>query len=96
MRLFVDDLRPAPEGWRLARTVEEAVALLANEAVEELSLDYMIGHIPGATFAPVARFVAALPSERRPRRVRLHTSSEHGAWELRSILEGFVDEIVRA
>jgi hypothetical protein len=27
MRVWLDDLRPAPEGWEWARTVEEAISL---------------------------------------------------------------------
>jgi hypothetical protein len=43
MRIFLDDLRPAPKGWTLARNADEAIALLRSEQVEELSLDYDLG-----------------------------------------------------
>lgn len=69
--LFVDDIRPAPEGWQLARTVTEAIRILDTQDVEEVSLDHDISHdvkvgdihrpYPcGETFEPVARFMAAL------------------------------------
>lgn len=47
MKLWVDDERPAPEGWAWAKTVQDAItALLAAQAfdvVEEMSLDYTLG-----------------------------------------------------
>jgi uncharacterized membrane protein len=96
VKLYVDDVRPVPDGWRLARTVEEALLLLQSEIFEEVSLDYMIGHTPARTFAPVAHFIAQLPPERRPKKVFLHTSSPLGARELERILSGYVKAIIRA
>ncbi len=95
MRLFVDDCRSAPKGWAVARTVAEAVSALSKGGVVEVSLDYCIGEGPGETFLEVARFIAELPSARRPRRVRLHTASEAGADRMAEILRGRVDELVR-
>jgi hypothetical protein len=94
MKLYVDDIRPVPAGWALARTVAEAVAALDAGGVEEVSLDFMIGDRFQDNFAPVARHIAAMPAEKRPRRVTLHTSSAEGARLLRQILEGAV-EVVR-
>ena len=42
MKLWVDDIRPAPEGWTRARSVTEAIRILATMAVEEVSLDHDI------------------------------------------------------
>jgi len=91
VKLFVDDLRPPPPGWRLARTVEEARRCLDAEPVEEVSLDYFIGNGEGGTFLPVARYIAGLAPERRPKRVRLHTASDAGAARLAAVLEGVVE-----
>ena len=43
MRVWLDDLRPAPEGWEWARTVDEAIALLCTNEVLEASLDHDLG-----------------------------------------------------
>lgn len=40
MKLWLDDLRPAPLGWTPAKTVGEAVALLKTGEVDEASLDH--------------------------------------------------------
>ena len=95
MKLYVDDVRTPPAGWRLARTVAEAQALLERETVEEVSLDYYIGDGEGGTFLPVAETIAALPEDRRPRRVRLHSASDAGAARMARVLSGRVPEIIR-
>jgi hypothetical protein len=93
MKLYVDDVRTPPPGWGLARTVKEATDILGRGGVDEVSLDYMIGETAENNFSPVARFIAGLPEDKRPRVVHIHTASSHGARELHSILEGFVKDI---
>ena len=41
--LWLDDMRPAPRGWLLAKTVEEAKLHLAAGRVRNLSLDHDLG-----------------------------------------------------
>lgn len=43
MRLFVDDFRPCPAGWVLARSVDEAKSHLSTGSVEAVSLDHDLG-----------------------------------------------------
>ena len=43
MRVFLDDVRPAPEGWTLVRWPSEVIALLERGEVEELSLYHDLG-----------------------------------------------------
>jgi hypothetical protein len=43
MLLYLDDHRPAPPGWVLVRTANEAIAHLQQGTVTELSLDYDLG-----------------------------------------------------
>lgn len=43
MKLYLDDYRPAPDGWVLVKTVALAQALLASGAVVEASLDHDLG-----------------------------------------------------
>ena len=43
MKLYVDDVRPAPQGWTLATTIAAAQEILASGAVEEVSLDHDLG-----------------------------------------------------
>ncbi len=43
MDVWMDDLRPAPEGWTWVKTVEETISLLQAGEVEALSLDNDLG-----------------------------------------------------
>ncbi|HEX5582349.1 cyclic-phosphate processing receiver domain-containing protein [Gaiella sp.] len=43
MKVFLDDLRDAPEGWVRTRSPEETIALLETGEVTELSLDHDLG-----------------------------------------------------
>ena len=49
MNLWLDDQRPAPEGFTWVKTVKEAIALLSTGQVEFASLDYDIAWDPGGT-----------------------------------------------
>lgn len=46
MKLWLDDCRPAPEGWIHAKTMEEAQALLMTFEVVEASFDHDLGILP--------------------------------------------------
>lgn len=40
MHIWLDDIRPAPEGWTWAKTYEEAMDLLDRGTAEAISLDH--------------------------------------------------------
>lgn len=45
MKIWLDDVRPAPEGWRWCKTVDEVKLLMffESESVTEMSLDHDLG-----------------------------------------------------
>jgi hypothetical protein len=43
MRIWLDDIRPAPQGWVWVDTVEKAIELMASGEVAEASLDHDLG-----------------------------------------------------
>ena len=43
MKVWLDDVRSAPRGWRRARTPQEVIALLKTGKVTEISLDHDLG-----------------------------------------------------
>jgi hypothetical protein len=43
LHVWLDDVRPAPEGWTWVKTPEEVVAHLETGRVERLSLDHDLG-----------------------------------------------------
>ena len=69
IKLYVDDLRNAPEGWHLARTITEAIRKIATMPITEISLDHDIifkrnKRTPSEseTFEPVCRYIAIFNS----------------------------------
>jgi len=46
MRVWLDDLRPAPDGWVWAQTAVEAYTFLIAGNVTEISLDHDLGDGP--------------------------------------------------
>lgn len=103
IKLFVDDLRPAPEGWELARTISKAIRILDTLQVSEVSLDHDIASSLSIrepeTFEPVARFIVRIyggfiPGIHKPK-VTLHTGSPSGAQKLKAILaDAGIDSII--
>lgn len=96
LRLFVDDLRECPEGWHPARTVTEAVRVLATMPVDVVSLDHDIETQDYSgrrfnsmeTFATVAFYLSAMGDDVRPKKVFIHTANPDGAKKMDTILEG--------
>src|SRR5438874_440751 len=43
MKVFLDDIRPAPIGWNLVRGIKKAIDLLKTGEVTEISLDHDLG-----------------------------------------------------
>jgi hypothetical protein len=43
MKVFLDDLRPTPEGWHRTYTAAQTILLLKTRLVSELSLDNDLG-----------------------------------------------------
>lgn len=94
-KLFVDDMREIPAGWIGARTVSEAIAVLACLPISHVSLDHDIifpRHGVGLyqalsmeTFKGVAHYIAAMPEDKRPV-IRVHTANAGAAMTLCSIL----------
>lgn len=100
MKLFVDDLRTCPEGWHVARTVSEAIRVLATMPVEVVSIDHDIAFqgrhgIELETFEGVAWYVAAMCVDDRPKQVVIHTGNPMAASRMAGILEmaGFKPKI---
>lgn len=94
MKLYVDDLRRCPDGWKLARTITDAISHLYNGRVDEISLDHDIAFLRGTdirmhkeSFLSVALFMAVMPSGLRPRKVRIHTANVDAGWKMHDLLQ---------
>jgi hypothetical protein len=43
MKIYLDDLRPTPQGWIRTYTAKETINLLKTGTIEEISLDHDLG-----------------------------------------------------
>lgn len=94
-KLFVDDMREIPPGWIGARTVSEAIAVLANLPISHVSLDHDIifprsgtslyQALSNENFRGVAYYIAAMDSTRMPA-VRIHTANVGAAHTMCDIM----------
>lgn len=91
MRVFLDDERPAPPGWTLVRTAEEAIALLESGQVEQLSLDHDLGTPDGPTgYDVLVRIEKILFDEQidfRVPEIFLHTANSSGRDRMRLAIQ---------
>lgn len=83
MKLWVDDLRPAPDGWTWVTTSAAAIEILARgEIIDVMSLDHDLGS--DDTTRPVVLWMCE--HEAWPREVRVHSANPVGVeW-----LEGMI------
>lgn len=102
MKLFVDDIRQAPDDWALARTNTKAIRILSSGIVNVVSLDhdiacYLVGgqsHTSNETFMPVAYYISVMPESLRPNTVYIHTANPLGRDKIKSLLTGKVQNII--
>ncbi|WP_114495798.1 cyclic-phosphate processing receiver domain-containing protein [Fontibacillus phaseoli] len=83
MHVYMDDFRRCPQGFTIARSMDECLELLRAMEVDILSLDYDMG--PGEKTG--SDVVAAMVREGLyAREIYLHTSSMYGKKSMYDIL----------
>lgn len=94
MKIWLDDLRPAPEGWTWIKTVAEAIHLLETETVEEISLDHDLGDRgePEQTGYDVTLHMAARAFEGKsvPGLVRIHSANSVGCERMEGVIRRYL------
>ncbi|WP_337102602.1 cyclic-phosphate processing receiver domain-containing protein [Paenibacillus sp. YIM B09110] len=75
MKLFLDDRRRCPAGYRLARTANMCIAIIKANRISVLSLDYNLGlgQPKGST---VAKYIAA--NAAYPAKIIIHSNDRLG------------------
>ena len=92
LKLFVDDIRECPKGWTPARSVTEAIRILATQTVDEVSLDHDIVDGRSSPFSVVASeetfmtvaFYINLMVEKP--KIRIHTANIPKGYEMAKLL----------
>lgn len=95
MKVWLDDIREAPEGWVRATTALEAVTLLREKEVTEISLDHDLGKVDPlrtiyASGYDVAKFIERQVYDSKayvPPKVHIHTDNPVGRANIRATME---------
>ena len=85
MKLWLDDTRPAPNGWTRAKTAVEAISLLETGGIREVSLDYDLG--PASLYGTgleVAIFIEQGARDGSVKKLRwvIHSETPDGAYQM--------------
>ncbi len=77
MRVYLDDEREAPEGWHQVRWPDEAIALLKQGGVTEISLDHDLGDDERGTGYDVVLWIeeAVATQGFRPPNMSVHSAN---------------------
>lgn len=74
MKLFLDDIRLAPEGYTQARTYQACIELLCAHEFERVSLDYSLGE--RQTGLDVLKWM--VENDRIPPQLNIHSTHDYG------------------
>lgn len=77
MKIYLDDERPCPKGWLLAKWPQEVIRILQEEDVECLSLDHDLGNDAQDTGYDVLLWIeeAVMTRHYVPPQIIIHTSN---------------------
>lgn len=91
MKLWVDDLRDAPDNsWVEVRKVQTAISMLAHFPMEEISLDHDIENRPSdETFLPVAYYIGEKYHAHTHPKITIHSINPVGAKEIQKVLDDY-------
>jgi len=96
-KLFVDDTREIPKGWMGARTVSDTLRFLHMfSPIAEISLDHDIlfpqhgidryTMYSAENYTGVAYYIARMPTELKPKKIRIHSSNSGAAMSMCEIM----------
>jgi len=87
VRIYLDDYREKPEGWTLAKTVEEAIELLENNEVTHISLDHDLGMDEKTGYA-LCKWMTA--NKKWPEHVAFHSANPVGVHNMKAEYEFYL------
>lgn len=92
MKLWIDDIRPAPDGYYWIDTVNKAKNCIIyqeehNVLIEILDLDYDLGYERQADGGDVIKLLDWLESTGRNYPIRIHSMNPVGVENMRAIIQ---------
>lgn len=94
IRLWVDDIRPAPAGWQHAHTFEETAAYIKDAEIDEISLDHDLGD--SAVPERIGYILALLIAEHAdaglsvPNRISVHSANPVGRERILGLIKRYL------
>lgn len=106
MFLWLDDLRKSPESWTWAKTCEEAIELIKNNDITDMSLDHDLSdpllceggynsspELTGFDF--VCFMISNLPPSKWPTNINVHSMNGIAANRMIKMLEDYAPRNVK-
>lgn len=93
IHVYLDDLRPCPQGFTLARNIQECLLLLEECDVDILSLDHDMGWMSKQTGMDVVIWL--VQQQKFPKTIYIHTSSPTACTAMYQMLNSAKPEGVR-
>ena len=98
INLYLDDLRPCPDNFTLARNALECRLLLLSNDVNTLSLDHDLGEVDAETGYDLCKWLVELgnyESSIYPKQIFLHTANGVGRDNMFKLLERYKPDWVK-
>jgi len=94
MKVWLDDERLEPPGWKRAYSYMDAISFLVDGNVTEISLDHDLGGFSGKTGYDVAKWIAEMAYEGKETPiVYVHTQNPVGRDNIVQLLEHYGVEV---
>lgn len=86
MKVYLDDERPTPEGWLRVYWPEEAIALLKQGKVTEISLDHDLGDDSHGTGYDVVLWIEEAVATRGflPPKMKVHSANSSAKMKMQA------------
>ena len=101
MKLWLDDIRPAPPGWTWVKTAVKAAELIKSGVVDIASLDHDLGSLEGGMYggseAPTGYDLVKWMVRENcfPRVVRVHSANPVGRMNMVETLKRYKPECLK-
>lgn len=98
IKVYLDDVRPAPAGWRGCQTAQQCIDLLSAERVTHLSLDHDLGPDEAETGYAVLRWMedaVFLDGYVPPEVIHVHSANPVGRANMLGALRAIDRELAR-
>ena len=93
IKVFLDDERPAPSGWKQARWPDEVIKLLKTGNVEEISLDHDLGDDSRGTGYDVLLWIEKEVhlNKYNPPKIKIHTANVSARIKMESCVNSIIN-----